>query len=134
MGASAGAGSAALHMLAYGEEKTNLFHGVIGISPFFPSSMKIHEREWQFDLFASRAGCGDAEDQLACLRNKDSVTLQKANIGMAFPGRKGEAMFPYPPVVDGEFLKDFPQSLFMREEFVKVPAIFGCVLLLPSFL
>ncbi|KIJ51870.1 hypothetical protein M422DRAFT_26556 [Sphaerobolus stellatus SS14] len=125
MGASAGAGSAAIHMLAYGGKETNLFHAVIGVSPFFPGLMKLEDREYQFDLFVSRAGCDGAENSLACLRSKDSKTLQKANLDVTFPKRKGNAMFPYPPVVDGEFLTDNTQALFMQEKFVKVPAIFG---------
>lgn len=93
--------------------------------------MKVHEREWQFDLFSSLADCDeDAEDPVVCLRSKDSKTLQKANVGMAFPGRKGGAMFPYPPVVDGDFLQDHPQALFAQDKFVKVPVIFGSALYL----
>lgn len=128
VGASAGAGSIATQMVAYGKQTTNLFHGVFGISPFFPGTMKVHEREWQFDLFASRAGCKDVENPLACLRTKDSEVLQKANLGMAFPGRNGEAMFPYPPVVDGDLLQDFPLTLFTQDKFIKVPAIWGYTL------
>lgn len=126
VGASAGAGSIAMHMIAHGGKPTNLFHGVFGISPFFPGTMKVHEREWQFELFSSLTDCNkDGEDPVECLRSKDSETLQKANVEMTFPGRKGEAMFTYPPVVDGDFLQDHPQALFMQDKFVKVPAIFG---------
>ncbi|KIJ51591.1 hypothetical protein M422DRAFT_26449 [Sphaerobolus stellatus SS14] len=125
IGASAGAGSVAMHMVAFGGAPTNLFAGGFGISPYLPAQFRVSQLEWQFDLFASRAGCGTAADALACLRSQNSTTLQTANVGMAFPGRTNNALFAFSPAVDGDFLTDFPIRLFEQGKFVKVPAIFG---------
>ncbi|KAI1804113.1 alpha/beta-hydrolase [Daldinia bambusicola] len=85
-GASAGAGSVALHLLisyAEGERgesengtgggggggggdgdsggsssnKENLFVGAMGESPFFPAQPTVADLEWQFDLVLSQTGC-----------------------------------------------------------------------------
>lgn len=112
-------------MVAFGGKSTNLFAGAFGISPFFPTQLRVSELEWQFDLFASRAGCGSAGDQLECLRDQNTTTLQVANVGMAYPGRQNNALFPFTPAIDGDFLVDFPYRLFEQGKFVKVPTIFG---------
>ncbi|GJJ13863.1 hypothetical protein Clacol_008120 [Clathrus columnatus] len=125
VGASAGAGSVALHLIAFGGAPTNLFHGAFGVSPFFPSQFRVSELEWQFNLFASRAGCGTSPDPLECLRSQNSTTLQLANAGMAFPGRTNDALFPFIPAIDGDILVDFPYRLFEENRFVKVPTVFG---------
>jgi len=127
MGASAGAGSVALHLIAFGGAPTNLFRGAFGVSPFFPAQFRVSELEWQFDLFASRAGCGSSPNPLACLRSQNSTTLQSANAGMPFPGRTNKTLFPFIPAIDGDILVDFPYRLFEQGRFVKVPSVFGYV-------
>ena len=87
VGDSAGAGSIAMHLIANNGKPTELFAGAFGVSPFFPTQMRVSELEWQFDLYASRAGCNGTDDPLACLRGKDTNVLQIANAAMAFPGR-----------------------------------------------
>ncbi|KIJ53023.1 hypothetical protein M422DRAFT_242992 [Sphaerobolus stellatus SS14] len=72
---SAGAGSIALHLLAYGGAPTNLFAGAFGLSPYLPTQLRVSELEWHFDPFASRAGCGKVQDSLECLRKKSSAEL-----------------------------------------------------------
>ncbi|GJJ10746.1 hypothetical protein Clacol_004973 [Clathrus columnatus] len=125
IGDSAGAGSIALHLVAFGGAPTNLFAGVIGVSPFFPTQLLPSELEWQFDLFASRAGCTGSGDLLTCLRQQDSTTLQNANQEMPYPGRTSNSLFPFTPTIDGDLFPDFPYRLFEEGKFVKVPSIFG---------
>lgn len=127
VGASAGAGSVALHLIAFGGASTDLFHGAFGVSPFFPSQFRVSELEWQFDLFASRVGCENNPNILECLRSQNSTTLQLANAGMPFPGRTNNALFPFIPAIDGDILVDFPYRLFEENRFVKVPTVFGFV-------
>ncbi|KAI1482678.1 alpha/beta-hydrolase [Daldinia eschscholtzii] len=117
-GASAGAGSVALHLLisyaegdrveydnstsigsgnssssssgSNGGRGENLFVGAIGESPFFPAQPTVADLEWQFDLVLSQTGCVDSPDPMSCLRSKDTATLQQsANIPSPFPGRPG---------------------------------------------
>jgi len=125
VGASAGAGSAALHMLAFNGAPTNLFHGVFGVSPFFPAQLRPAELEWQFDTFATRAGCGPAPNALICLRALNSTVLQNANQEMPYPGRTSNSLFPFTPTIDGDFLVDFPYRMLQQGRYVKVPVVFG---------
>ncbi|GJJ10761.1 hypothetical protein Clacol_004989 [Clathrus columnatus] len=125
VGSSAGAGSIALHLIAFGGAPTNLFAGVIGISPFFPTQLLPSQLEWQFDLFASRAECTESGDLLTCLRQQNSTTLQNANQNMPYPGRTSNSLFPFTPTIDGNLFPDFPYRLFEERKFVKVPSIFG---------
>ncbi|KAI1468767.1 alpha/beta-hydrolase [Daldinia caldariorum] len=107
-GASAGAGSVALHLLisyaegergesesedgtsdgdsgsSSGSNKENLFVGAMGESPFFPAQPTVADLEWQFDLVLSQTGCSDSssssssQDAMSCLRSKDTALLQQA--------------------------------------------------------
>ncbi|KAI1660245.1 alpha/beta-hydrolase [Daldinia decipiens] len=152
-GASAGAGSVALHLLiSYAEggqtlrgngtsssgsgsgSSDDLFVGAIGESPFFPAQPTVADLEWQFDMVLSQTGCSDDddddEDAMSCLRSKDTATLQQsANIPSPFPGRPGLPaplpLFYWTPCVDGSLLPDSPSVLFSQGSFVDVPLILG---------
>ncbi|KAF8581513.1 triacylglycerol lipase-like protein [Ramaria rubella] len=112
VGSSAGVGSVAMHLIAFGGKPSSLFVGAFGLSPFFPVQLRVSELEWQFDLFVSRVGCHGVSDSLGCVRAQDTTVLQNANIGMSYLGRNGSALFPFTPAIDGEFLVDFPYRLF----------------------
>ncbi|RYC53899.1 hypothetical protein CHU98_g12310 [Xylaria longipes] len=133
-GASAGAGSVALHLVANDtnvEEKERLFVGAVGESVFFPAQPFVYELEWQFDLVLERTGCDshsiENDEVMACLRGKSTKVLQAANIPAAFPGAPAapEPLFFWTPCVDGGLLPDLPYRLFERGEFVHVPVIMG---------
>ncbi|KAK5144433.1 hypothetical protein LTR04_001558 [Oleoguttula sp. CCFEE 6159] len=124
VGASAGAGSIAMHLLAYGGRNDHLFVGAIGESVFFPTQPQVSELEWQFTDFANAAGCSSG-DQVACLRSKDSATLQTANSAFPYPGKSAAPLFEYSPCIDGSLLTDYPYKLFEEGKVVHVPIIFG---------
>ncbi|KAI1872637.1 hypothetical protein JX265_005517 [Neoarthrinium moseri] len=126
-GVSAGAGSVALHMAAYGGKDEGLFQGAVASSVFFPAQPRVSDLEWQFDLVLSQTGCSDAEDPLACLRCQDEETLQAANVPSAFPGRPstGLPLFYWTPSVDGDLIRDYPYVMFANGDFIDVPVIFG---------
>ncbi len=124
IGASAGAGSIAMQLIAYGGRNDKLFVGAVGESVFFPTQSKVAELEVQFTDYANAAGCSTG-DQLACLRSKDSATLQEANSAFPYPGRPGNPIFPYSPCIDGDYIRDYPYKLFEQGKFIKVPIIFG---------
>ncbi|KAE8444024.1 hypothetical protein EG329_001153 [Mollisiaceae sp. DMI_Dod_QoI] len=124
-GASAGAGSVALHLTAYGGRNDNLFVGGIAESPFLPTQPQVSELEWQFDTYATAAGCGNATDQLTCLRSKDTATLQAVNVPTVYPGRTAVPLFYWTPTIDGDFIRDYPYLLIDQGKFVKVPIIVG---------
>ncbi len=124
VGASAGAGSIAMQLAAYGGRNDNLFVGAIGESVFFPTQPKVSELEFQFTDYANAAGCSTG-DRLACLRSKDSAALQEANYVFSYPGRPAGPIFSYSPCIDGDYIRDYPYELFEQGRFIKVPIIFG---------
>lgn len=129
-GASAGAGSVAMHLLiSQNEPNETLFVGGIGESVFFPAQPFVADLEWQFDRLLEQTGCNTDEEPMACLRGKDTTTLQTANVPSAFPGRPGLPaplpLFYWTPCIDGTLLRDLPYLLFERGEFVDVPVIMG---------
>ncbi|KAK4035177.1 Alpha/Beta hydrolase protein, partial [Parachaetomium inaequale] len=128
-GASAGAGSVAMHLVAYGGRNDGLFVGGMSESLFFPAQPLVRELEYQFDRAVSQTGCDGAAQgqQMACLRAKDVAVLQSANYAQPFPGRPGPPMplFYWTPCVDGDFLRDLPYRLFEKGQFVSVPMVFA---------
>jgi acetylcholinesterase len=112
-------------LTAYGGRDDRLFIGGIGQSAFFPTQRQVADQEFQFDLFAQRAGCAGASDELACLRSKNTSILQAANIPSAYPGATNPPRFYFTPCIDGEFIQDYPIRLFEQGKFVHVPVMFG---------
>ena len=128
-GASAGAGSVALHLTAYGGRDDHLFVGAISESLFFPTQPRLADIEWQFDRVVKQLGCDGAsdDDQVACLREKDLSELQAANSESAFPGRPDYPipLFYWTPCIDGDMIRDYPYTLFEKKEIIQVPVMFG---------
>jgi acetylcholinesterase len=128
-GASAGAGSIALHMVAYGGRNDNLFVGGMAESVFFPAQPFVPELEYQFDRMVEQTGCDSAPpaQQMSCLRSKDSSSLQAVNYAQSFPGRQGPPLplFYWTPCIDGDFIRDLPYNLFQQGHFINVPILFG---------
>ncbi|MCJ1473473.1 hypothetical protein MMC13_002124 [Lambiella insularis] len=91
----------------------------------FPLSAPSHSRNNQYDHLVSRAGCSTASDTLSCLRSLPIADFQKANLNEAFPGAAGPPIFPYNPVLDDDFVTDYPIRSFVSGKFVHVPTIFG---------
>lgn len=126
-GASAGAGSVALHLTAFGGRDDKLFAAAIAESVFFPAQPFVPQLEYQFDRVANATNCTTAEDQVACLRGLDAAVLQAQNVPSPFPGRSTSPvpLFYWTPCIDGSFLQDLPYNLFTQGKFVSVPLLFG---------
>ncbi|CAG8955333.1 hypothetical protein HYFRA_00011316 [Hymenoscyphus fraxineus] len=124
-GASAGAGSVALHLSAYGGRDDGLIAGAIGQSIFFPTQPQVADLEWQFERYATSVGCAETNDTMSCLRSQDSSSLQTANIASPYPGKSGAPLFYYTPTIDGSFIQDYPYRLFEEGKFIKVPTLIG---------
>ncbi len=126
-GASAGAGSVALHTVAYGGRDDKLFVGAMAESVFFPAQPFASELEWQFDRLAVQVGCEAAADPVSCLRDTPVALLQAANVALPFPGRPDPPLplFYWTPCVDGDFLPDLPYALFSAGRFLRVPVLYG---------
>ncbi|KAL9097134.1 MAG: hypothetical protein Q9165_000561 [Trypethelium subeluteriae] len=125
-GASAGAGSIAYQLTAYGGRDDGLFVGAIAESPFFPTHRTVAEMEFQFDRFTSNVSCNaNSSDVMTCLRSQDAATLQRANVVSPYPGRVNSSLWYFLPVVDGDFSPDLLYNLLEQGKFVKVPTIVG---------
>ncbi|KAF7546356.1 hypothetical protein G7046_g9325 [Stylonectria norvegica] len=124
-GVSAGAGSVALQLIAYGGRNDNLFVGAIAESVFFPAQPHVSALEYQFDRTLDEAGCREAPEKMGCLRAKSKEELQRINHSSRFPGQDGDPLFYWTPCVDGDFLSDYPYRLFTKGDFVRVPVLFG---------
>ncbi|KLU87663.1 acetylcholinesterase [Magnaporthiopsis poae ATCC 64411] len=128
-GVSAGAGSVAMQLAAYGGRDDGLFVGGIIESLFFPAQPYLSDLEWQFDRLTSRIGCDTAEDadRVACLRGKSTRELQLANVGSPFPGQPQSPLplFYWTPCVDGDLIRHLPYTMFERREVIRVPLIIG---------
>ncbi|KAM0434626.1 hypothetical protein ACHAPT_003724 [Fusarium lateritium] len=124
-GESAGAGSVALQLVAYGGRDDGLFAGAISESTFLPGQPKLEDLEYQYEDIATKLDCLDAKDRMACLRGKSSKDLQKFNTQGPFDGRNYPATFYWAPCTDGDFFPDYPYTLYERGDFVEVPLLFG---------
>ena len=124
-GASAGAGSIAHHLMAYGGRNDHLFIGAVAQSPYFPGEKKVADLEWQFQRFANLAGCGDASNVMTCLRSQNTTTLQSANYVSPYPGQNSPGQGYFGPTVDGDLLPDYPVNLLNQGKFLKMPLIVG---------
>ncbi len=130
-GASAGGGSVALQVAAYGGRDDNVFHATAAESQSFGAVRTIADSQYQYDQLVSRTKCTSKEtghtDTLACLRGLSTAALQTQNIGTPFPGANSNPLFPYNPVIDHDFLQDLTFALFNAGRFHNVPAIYGDV-------
>ncbi|SPN96517.1 related to triacylglycerol lipase II precursor [Cephalotrichum gorgonifer] len=124
-GASAGAGSVAYHLTAYGGRDDGLFIGAAPESPFFPTSRTVEESEFQYDRLLSDTGCADAESPLTCLRTLDFSSLQKASVLLPLREGLGKPKHYFLPVVDGDFSQDHMYTQFAEGRFIKVPLLVG---------
>ncbi|KAK5698498.1 hypothetical protein LTR17_023590 [Elasticomyces elasticus] len=131
-GDSAGAGSVAFQMAAYGGRDDHLFVGGMAESPFWPTHRTVPEMEFQFDRFAANVSCSANQtgsgDVLTCLRSLDSATLQSADYGFneqSFPNANSTSLWYFLPVVDGTFSDDYLYNQFEQGRIVQVPILVG---------
>ncbi|KAF4982248.1 hypothetical protein FZEAL_2132 [Fusarium zealandicum] len=124
-GESAGAGSVALHLVAYRGRDDGLFAGAIAESAFMPGQPKFDDLEYQFERVVNATDCLDAKDKMSCLRGLSSEDLQTHNGKGPFDGRTTNSYFYWAPCTDGDIFEDYPTSLYEKGDFVKVPILFG---------
>ncbi|TLD28370.1 hypothetical protein PspLS_03821 [Pyricularia sp. CBS 133598] len=127
-GLSAGAGSVALQMAAYGGRDDKLFTGAIVESMFFPAQPYLSELEWQFDRLVKGVGCDAGPGQnMTCLRGKGTLALQAANKASPFPGRTQPPLplFYWTPCIDGDLIRKLPYDMFDEGKNIDVPLMVG---------
>ncbi|KAJ5767797.1 hypothetical protein N7533_000380 [Penicillium manginii] len=124
-GASAGAGSVALHLAAYGGENKNLFIGAVAESTFWPTQRTVADMEFQYKRFAKQLDCDSSDDVLSCLRSADIDSIQKYDVVSPFPngGDTPAPLWYFLPVYDGGIVSDYLYSSFKQGKIIHVPLI-----------
>ena len=126
-GTSAGAGSVAHHLVAYGGRKNDLFVGAVAQSPYIPPELPVADLEWQFERYITDANCNGTDDVMSCLRTQEIEVLRAANINAPWPGRQFISRRSWGPVIDGDLIQDHVLNLLEQGKFVDVPLMTGNV-------
>ncbi|KZT52496.1 triacylglycerol lipase [Calocera cornea HHB12733] len=127
-GASAGAGSIAMHLTAFGGRDDGLFHAAVAESQFFPTQLTIPQAQYQYDRISNLTGCSNSSNSLSCLRALNATQIQAVNVNVPYPilgANATAARYTYGPVIDGGIVQDYAFNLFTWGSFIKVPVIFG---------
>ncbi|RYC53822.1 hypothetical protein CHU98_g12387 [Xylaria longipes] len=115
-GESAGAQSIALHLHSFGGRDHGLFQSAIleSGSAIGVALQPLPYYETPVDDLARTVGCADAADRLACLRAVPAAEIFAAR----------GSIYWY-PLVDGDFLTDYPSVLAGAGSSIKVPLLLG---------
>ncbi|KAI9649548.1 hypothetical protein NHQ30_002128 [Ciborinia camelliae] len=115
-GESAGAQSISYHLYSYDGRDDNLFQAAIleSGSPTGASMNPLGYYTVPTENLTRTTGCWTSTDQLACLRSLTSDQLWKARVTQQWN-----------PMVDGDFLTDYPSNLTPQGKFIKVPLLIG---------
>ncbi|KAH8674157.1 Alpha/Beta hydrolase protein [Xylariales sp. PMI_506] len=120
-GVSAGAGSVAYHLTAYGGRDDGLFHGAIAQSSFWPTSPLLSEVEYQYQRAVNNSGCNESTNALSCLRSLNITEIVSLDTEQTFVGANGTAKWYWLPVQDGDLIRSTQWSMLSSGAFVKVP-------------
>ncbi|KAF4574341.1 Carboxylic ester hydrolase [Pleurotus pulmonarius] len=124
-GESAGAISAALHMVANDGNHEGLFRGAFMQSGSPIPVGDITHGQVYYDAIAAETGCSSASDTLACLRSVPYATLKTAVDHTPFIFDYQSLALAWIPRADGVFLTDNPQKLVQDGKVANVPFITG---------
>lgn len=127
-GASAGGQSVKMQLLAYNGTDSHLFSSALIESGGTSTIYTVAESQFEFDELARRTGCDKAAGgAFNCLRDIDVSILQNKTVSqpIPLPGRNNTPEFTYNPMIDGDFLVDYPEAMFRAGRYVKVPMLIG---------
>ncbi|KAH9850188.1 carotenoid ester lipase precursor [Lenzites betulinus] len=124
-GESAGAISAALHMVANGGNSQGLFRGAFMQSGSPIPVGDITHGQGDYDALVSKTGCTGAADTLQCLRQVPYATLKNAVDASPDIFSPQALRLAWLPRVDGNFIVDAPQTLVQQGSVANVPFITG---------
>ena len=118
-GESAGAFSIADQLVAYGGKGgEELFSGAILVSGFETGGQVHREGVNQkgYDTIVQKTNCSGAADSLACLRAAplEAIYETEAAVGASWA-----------PVIDGDFIRDYPPVELVAGNVARVPIILG---------
>ncbi|KAF2762517.1 vacuolar triacylglycerol lipase [Pseudovirgaria hyperparasitica] len=126
-GASAGAGSVAIHLTAYGGRNDNLFHAIASQAPSLPPLLTISEAQFQYDRLVVATKCSGTPSTLDCLRRQNVTYFQQQakTVPTAFPGTNQAPIYFWGPSIDNRIIANYTYGELDAKHFVRVPAIFG---------
>ncbi|CAK7228907.1 hypothetical protein SBRCBS47491_007068 [Sporothrix bragantina] len=125
-GESSGAESVSAHTFAYNGRNDGLFRGVIAESGFggfiarYPGNLNATSaQQTAYDNLVHNTSCvsSTARSSLDCLRQ---LPLQEINATLAASSDN------WSPVLDGDFIADYPYNQLRDGRFVRVPVLIGC--------
>ncbi|KAH9970731.1 Alpha/Beta hydrolase protein [Lactifluus volemus] len=124
-GESAGAISAALHMVTNNGNPEGLFRGAFMQSGSPPSTGDITLGQPFYDDLVNSTGCSGSSDTLSCLRTVPYATLKAAmDATPSFLGFRSLSLV-WKPRVDGDFICDNPVNLVLQGQVADIPFITG---------
>lgn len=115
-GESAGAQSIGLHLTSYGGRNDDLFQAAI-MESGGPEGTALTDLAFYaspFENLTRTVNCWTATDRLACLRDLSSAELYAAHTSVVWN-----------PIVDGDFLQDYPSTSIAEGKFIHVPLLIG---------
>ncbi|KAF7357370.1 Carboxylic ester hydrolase [Mycena sanguinolenta] len=142
-GESAGAISAALHMVANNGDNEGLFRAAfmesgspIPVGPIengqkcmliLLPEVAFHQQTFpqDYDAIVEQVGCSSASDTLECLRTVPYASLKAAQDASPFIFAYQSLVLAWLPREDGTFLTDAPQALVQQGKVANVPFITG---------
>ncbi|KAL4787594.1 Alpha/Beta hydrolase protein [Aspergillus varians] len=116
-GESAGAYSVGAHLVANNGDNEGLFRAAI-MDSGSAVGPPLNGTDWyqpMYNRIVDKAGCSDSSDTLQCLREVPFDSLY----AVAYEGLEWFA------VVDGAFIKEYPQISITQGRFAKVPILLG---------
>lgn len=126
-GESSGAESVSAQVLAYNGRDDKLFRAAIGESGFggalarFPGGFNATQIEqFMYDTVVSNTSCGGGDSgtpTLDCLR---ALPFEELNAALNASGTT------WPPLLDGDFIADYPTTQLREGRFPRVPILIGC--------
>ncbi|KAJ7258777.1 carotenoid ester lipase precursor [Mycena haematopus] len=124
-GESAGAISAALHMVANNGNNEGLFRAAFMESGSPIPVGPIENGQKYYDAIVQHVGCTGAADTLECLRTVPYASLKAAQDASPFIFAYQSLVLAWLPREDGVFLTDAPQALVQQGKVANVPFITG---------
>ncbi|KAK0185658.1 carotenoid ester lipase precursor [Armillaria mellea] len=117
-GESAGAMSAALHMIAYDGDTQGLFRSPIPVGD-------LEGGQKYYDDVVVQTGCSGSDDTLACLRTVSYESLKVAIDNSPFIFDYQSLILAWLPRADGVLFSDNPQRLVEQGKIANVPIVSG---------
>ncbi|POS69442.1 carboxylesterase [Diaporthe helianthi] len=126
-GESSGAESVSAQVLAYNGRDDGLFRAAIGQSGFggvlsrFPGGANNTEAmDELYGLLVSNTSCASTANTSASLDCLRSLPFDDINAAL-----NGTAAAPWPPMLDGDFIADFPVNQLRDGRFPQIPILIG---------